>query len=63
MHAYSVGVMGPVLSILILLNMIPFVFLFFKRGIHKVDRALKNQLHFRNVSQIVQYFTGCVGAD
>ncbi len=38
-HAYSVGVMGPVLSILILLNMIPFVFLFFKRGIHKVDES------------------------
>jgi cytochrome c-type biogenesis protein CcmF len=33
-HAYSAGVMGPVLSVLILLNMIPFIYFFFKRGVH-----------------------------
>jgi cytochrome c-type biogenesis protein CcmF len=41
-HAYSVGVMGPVLSILILLNFIPFMYLFLKRGIHMVDETNGN---------------------
>ncbi|MBM3136941.1 MAG: hypothetical protein FJZ98_02010, partial [Chloroflexi bacterium] len=33
-HAYSTGVMGPVLSVLIFLNIVPYVFFFFKRGMH-----------------------------
>jgi len=33
-HAYSTGVMGPVLSVLILLNMVPYIYFFFRRGMH-----------------------------
>ena len=40
-HAYSVGVMGPVLSILILLNFIPFIYLFFRSGMHKGEHSVE----------------------
>jgi len=46
-HAYSAGVLGPVLSILIILNIAPFIFLFVKRGLHQ---KLKRKPPFTEVS-------------
>ena len=33
-HAYSTGIMGPMLSVLIVLNICPFIYFFFKRKMH-----------------------------
>jgi cytochrome c-type biogenesis protein CcmF len=67
-HAYSTGVMGPVLSVLILLNMIPFVYFFFKRGMHlthvessdsnSIADKLANLLNVSIILLVLIYFVG-----
>jgi cytochrome c-type biogenesis protein CcmF len=67
-HAYSAGVMGPVLSVLILLNMVPFVYFFFKRGMHlthvessdsnSIADKLANLLNVSIILLVLIYFVG-----
>ena len=67
-HAYSAGVMGPVLSVLILLNMVPFVYFFFKRGMHSIHiessdsnsiaEKLASLLNVSLVLLVLIYFVG-----
>lgn len=67
-HAYSAGVMGPVLSVLILLNMVPFVYFFFKRGMHStrvessdsnsIAEKLANLFNVSIILLVLIYFVG-----
>lgn len=67
-HAYSAGVMGPVLSVLIMLNIVPFVYLFFKRGMHQsyddgsdsnsVSETLARLFNVSLVLLVLIYFIG-----